>query len=193
MNNQSKFNSVGPVAYFLTFSTYGSRFHGDDRGSVDRRFHNIPGTPYLKPNETLVNYERNLCKQFPVAFNPAQRKSVEHTIREVCKHNKWTLHAVNARTKHVHVVLTAIKRPELVMNSLKSWCTRKLRENGLLSDEIKPWSRHGSTRYLWDERALYYACRYVIVFQDDKPGMVREEALPNGRATGCIGNPRLDC
>jgi hypothetical protein len=36
-----------PLAYFITFSTYGSWLHGEEKGSVDRA-HNLPGTPYLE-------------------------------------------------------------------------------------------------------------------------------------------------
>lgn len=180
MNNRN-FNPLGPIAYFLTFGTYGSWFHGDERGSVDRKINNIPGTPYLKPNKHLEDAEKNRCKQQPVRFNRQQRKTIEKTITDVCVHNTWMLHAVNARTEHVHVVVTAMKPPEPVMNSMKSWCTRILRKSGLLSDDIKPWSRHGSTRYIWDERSLYDVCRYVIEFQDDKPGW--EEPLLDSRGS----------
>ena len=183
MNNQKTFNSIGPMAYFLTFHTYGSWFHGEEQGSVNRKLLNIPGTPFIKSNEELANNERNSCKQSPVILNWKQRKLIEQTISDVCGYNRWILHAVNARMEHVHVVLTAIKQPDAVMNSLKAWCTRKLRENQLLSDKIKPWSRHGSTRYLWEENALHDVCRYVSEFQDDKPGMVHQEALLNRRAS----------
>jgi REP element-mobilizing transposase RayT len=183
MNNQSNFNSIGPMAYFLTFNAYGSWFHGDESGSIDRLQNNIPGTPLVEPNKKLEDCEKQACKQPPFYFNWQQRKSIENIITEVCVYNKWIVHAVNARTEHVHVVVTAIKPPEIVMNSFKSWCTRKLRESGLLEDDIKPWSRHGSTRYLWDEKSLHDACRYVVEFQDDRPGFVHEEALPYGQAS----------
>jgi REP element-mobilizing transposase RayT len=181
MNEESNFNSMGPMAYFLTFNTYGSWFHGDENGSVNRQC-NIPGTPLLRPNKKLENYELSECKHAPVQFNWQQRKLIEKIIRDVCDHNKWILHAVNARTEHVHVVVTALKSPEIVMNSFKSWCTRRLRENQLLSTGIKPWSRHGSTRYLWNEKAVNDVYRYVIEFQDDKPCFANEGALPYGRA-----------
>jgi hypothetical protein len=35
-----------PLAYFITFSCYGSRMHGADDGSVDVA-HNQPGTAFL--------------------------------------------------------------------------------------------------------------------------------------------------
>jgi REP element-mobilizing transposase RayT len=183
MNDQHTFNSIRPVAYFLTFNTYGSWFHGDENGSVNRRQNNIPNTPVLKLNKKLECYEKRNCKQESVRFNWQQRKLIEKIITEVCEYNRWILHSANARTEHVHVVVTALKSPEIVMNCFKSWCTRRLREHQLLPLDIRPWSRHGSTRYLWDEKALHDACRYVTEFQDDKPGIVHEDALPLGRAS----------
>jgi len=72
------------------------------------------------------------------------------------------LHALNARTNHVHVVVSADRSPERVMNALKSWSTRRMVETGCLPSGIKPWTRHGSTRYLWKDSDLRDACRYVL-------------------------------
>jgi REP element-mobilizing transposase RayT len=165
-NYSHTYNPVGPVAYFITFHTYGTWFHGDDRGSINRKGNNTPGSPMIAPDPQLEKIERSRLKHPPVKINPEQCKIIDSTIREVIAHNKWMLHALNVRTEHVHLVLTANKRPELVMNSLKSWCTRRLRENGLLSAKTEPWSRHGSTRYLWDERELRDAMNYVLYGQD---------------------------
>jgi hypothetical protein len=41
--------SAAPLAYLITFNTYGSWLHGDRRGSVDR-FHNRYGTPRVGAN-----------------------------------------------------------------------------------------------------------------------------------------------
>ena len=87
-------------------------------------------------------------------------------VREVVLHNGWLFHAVNARTQHVHIVISAHKKPEQIMNSLKSWCTRRMRAAGLWSSEHTPWARHGSTRYLWDEKDVRDAANYVLNCQD---------------------------
>jgi REP element-mobilizing transposase RayT len=100
-------------------------------------------------------------KQPVQRLSPAQRAVVDRTVREVLTHNGWQLHSLRVMTEHVHVVLSAAKKPDEVMDSLKSWCTRRLREEGLLESTIRPWSRHGSTRYLWDEEAVRDACAYV--------------------------------
>jgi hypothetical protein len=62
----------------------------------------------------------------------------------------------------VHVVVTASATPERVMNDLKSWTTRRLVEAGVFQKGAKGWSRHGGTRYVWDELALHEVCEYVM-------------------------------
>ncbi len=69
--------------------------------------------------------------------------------------------AANVRTNHVHVVVAGAETPERMMTAFKAWSTRRMREAGLVA-EGSPWSRHGSTRYLWDETELADAVAYVM-------------------------------
>ena len=92
--------------YFLTYHTYGTWLHGDERRSVDRR-HNIPETETLSPDPGRLAAARELLKHEPTLLDTRRRQIVEATIREVCAHRGWHLHAVNVRTNHVHVVITA--------------------------------------------------------------------------------------
>jgi REP element-mobilizing transposase RayT len=164
-SSRHNYNPIGPAAYFLTFHTYGTWLHGDERGSIDRKGDNIPGSPIIPTDPSRVKFEKSLLKQPPVTFTPSQRRFIDSTIRNVCDFNNWILHAVNVRTQHIHVVITAQKSPESIVNSFKSWCTRKMRENGLWKNEHSPWSRHGSTRYLWNEKAVDDASEYVLYRQ----------------------------
>ncbi len=99
-------------------------------------------------------------------LNRPQRQVCDSAIRERCEFAGWPLWAVNVRTNHVHVVLSASEAPEQVMTSLKAWCTRALREHGL-PPGLVVWSRHGSTRRLWNEQAIEDASLYVREMQDD--------------------------
>lgn len=181
LNYTHKYNPNGPAGYFLTFHTYGTWFHGDKRGSTGRKGHNIPGTPMKSPDPALMKLQKTRLKQPPVTFNISQRKSINSTIKQVAAYNNWMLHALNVRTEHVHVVITASKLPEPIMNSLKSWCTRRMREKGLWDGKHSPWSRHGSARYLWNEKEIRNACNYVLFGQVKEP-------LPNGRGSACRGS-----
>jgi REP element-mobilizing transposase RayT len=160
-----EFNNI-PLAYFITFCTYGSWLHGDPRGSVDR-LHNVYGTPRLPPNKFRQKYERRLLKIPPVRLTPRQRKAVELAIKETCKHRKWVMWAVNARTNHVHAVITANKEPELVLNALKANATRKLREEGLWKSKNRPWAKGGSKPRLWTHKELIAAIDYVLYDQGE--------------------------
>jgi len=159
-----------PLAYLITFTTYGTWLHGDPRGSVDRE-HNVWGTPFLDPDRARQAAEnRRLCHP-PVRLDAQGRTAVERTILEVCAHRGWTVHALNVRTNHVHLVVSAPQPAGQVMNCLKSWAARRLREAGLTSAKGKVWTRHGSTRYLWRLREVAAACRYVTEGQGrDLPG-----------------------
>lgn len=150
-----------PLAYFITFRTYGSLLHGDDRSSVDRH-RNEHGGPSIAPDPDLEAEPRRRLKQAPVTLSQRQRQVIDLTVRAVCQHRGWMLHAINARTTHVHLVVTAPAPPEQVMNAMKSWCTRRLGEFGLLPDGGRVWSRHGSTKHVWDKAGLLETCDYVL-------------------------------
>ncbi len=149
-----------PLAYLITFPTCGTWLHGDARGSVDRD-HNIPGTPMLDEDEQRRSKEQRRLKRPHVLLDARRRAIVHRTILEVADHRDWTVHTLNVRTNHVRVVVGAPETPERVMNTLKSWSTRRMVEAGVLAPGTKAWVRHGSTRYLWRPDQLEAACQYV--------------------------------
>ena len=158
--------NVFPLAYLITFRTYGSWMHGEDRGSVDRK-HNIYGTPRLGANRYRKQAETRLLKHPPVLLNILQRRTVELAVREVCRFHRYDLLAVNARTNHVHTVISAACMPEPILDALKAYATRKLRCEGLIPTTTKPWARHGSTRYLWKDEQVDKAVAYVMCDQGE--------------------------
>ena len=147
--------------YLITFSCYGHWLHGDERASIDRN-HNKIGTPFVKPNRQRHEFELSQMSQPPIIFNEEQRLLVEKTIREVCEYKAWELLAINVRTNHVHIVVTADVPPENVMNYYKRYASRKLHDVGMFSRNMKIWSRHGSTRYLNHEESIQNTIRYVV-------------------------------
>jgi len=151
------------LAYFLTWRTYGTWLHGDDRGSVDRE-HNTHGAPLLRPEPAHLERNRGRMNERPVVLDDEQRREVDAAIRDRCRAAGWEMLALNVRTNHVHVVVGGSQPPEQVMVSLKAWATRRLRERGL-APPGKTWARHGSTRYVWDEAGLENVCTYVTDLQ----------------------------
>jgi hypothetical protein len=142
-----------PQAYLITFRCYGTWLHGDERGSVDRD-HNVYDTPFLSREEQREGEERRRLKQAPVELNAAQREAVDKAIREVCEHRGWLLRAINVRTNHVHVVISARCKSQKVLNDFKAYATRGMRNVGVWESGISPWAMRGSRRYLWTLRQV---------------------------------------
>ncbi|SRR5712692_336478 len=155
-----------PLAYLITFRCYGTWVHGDERGSMDRKT-NVYGTPKIPPNIRLQTSDTKQLKHPPVKLDARRRRVVESAVREVCDHRRYILQAINARTNHVHTVVTAMRPPEPVLDAFKSYSTRALRKAGLIAAGVKPWIRHGSTIYLWKERDVAKAIEYVMLSQGD--------------------------
>ncbi len=180
-----------PLAYFITFTTYGTWLHGRDPGSVDRK-HNTPATPFLPVNREVEESRREAMRQEPYLLDEARRGMVLRTILEVANHRRWALWAVHVRTNHIHIVVTAspiraesvsagihaenvraesvsagiphpsTPKPEKVMNDFKAWASRRLGEAFNEPMDRERWTRHGSTRWLNTQVSLQQAIAYVV-------------------------------
>ncbi len=95
-----------PLAYLITFRTYGTWLPGDERGSIDK-YHNRYGSPRAVASEERENTQASRLKSAPFLLNAAARKQVEDAIREVCRHRGWIIIAIHVRTNHVHIVIAA--------------------------------------------------------------------------------------
>jgi len=156
-----------PLAYFITFTTYGTWLRGRAPGSVDRQ-HNIPGTPFLPADADVEKAQRRLLRQEPYLLDPERRSVVLQTILDVAKHRQWQLWAVHVRSNHVHIVVTAPDKPEKVMADFKAWASRRLREAFRESADRDRWTQHGSTIYLNSQDALDAKVAYTVDEQGDK-------------------------
>ena len=107
-------------------------------------------------------------KADPFVLDAKGRKVVETAIREVCQIRNYVLFGLNVRTNHAHVVVSNSGKPERMMDSFKAYSTKALRAAGLIDNDRKPWSRHGSTRYLWTEEHIVIAVDYVVNGQGDE-------------------------
>jgi REP element-mobilizing transposase RayT len=159
-----------PLAYHLTWTTYGTWLQGDERGWVKK------GTSGIQePDSRCQEHCQQLLKTLPVTLDPQQRLLVQATIEAHCHHRGWKLHAVNVRSNHVHIVVTAAMEPDSVMGQFKAWCSRRLNEHerGLrrssdpsLALGAKRWWTHGGwKKRVDDEDYLLNAIRYVVELQ----------------------------
>ena len=149
-----------PLAYFLTWTTYGTWLHGDGRGSVDRS-NAAAGLDYHAPNPAWQAASHRRMKAPGVVLSSRQRELVEQAVREHAAHKGWRILALTCRSNHVHLVVTADgTAAERVMTEMKAYATRTLRAEGEATAE-RLWTRHGSTRYLRAPASLHAAMRYV--------------------------------
>jgi len=155
-------------AFLITFRCYGTWLHGDERGSVDRRYYNRFGTPKIAPNVENLRRKAGQMKHDSFLLGAAERRIVETAIREVCRVRGYGLLGLNVRTNHVHLVVTNSAKPERMMDSFKAYATKALRAAGLVNKDGKQWSRHGSTRYLWTDDHIVAAVDYVVNGQGDE-------------------------
>src|SRR5688500_1261457 len=89
-----------PMAWFSTWTTYGSWLHGDARGSFRDR-------TYLPPDPALQEANRSAMTGDVVYLTDRQRALVDAALVNECRAQGWQLHAHNVRTNHVHVVVSA--------------------------------------------------------------------------------------
>src|SRR5262245_48578581 len=111
-----------PLAYFLTWATYGTWLPGDERGWVKYGYGWQLPDP-IRKLEAEARMTEEAC-----ILDPEQRRLVENTIANHCRIRGWQLHAVNCRTNHLHVVVSAARDADTVREQFKAWCTRKLKE-----------------------------------------------------------------
>jgi REP element-mobilizing transposase RayT len=152
------------LAYHIIWTTYGTWLPGDARGWLKK---NTPGIQ--EPDPQRERQAREHMAQQAVLLTLPQRALVERTIRDHCRIRKWSLHAVSARSNHVHVVVTADHDPDDVMGQFKAWCSRKLSDAAGLKSAVavgagrRRWFTEGGDKEVIEREAyLQNAIRYVL-------------------------------
>jgi REP element-mobilizing transposase RayT len=152
------------LAYFITFSTFGTHLPGDPRGYADRRL-NLFGTPFPEPSVSRLTFSRRICSDSSVKLNESERTIVCETICRVSELRGWLVWALHVRSNHIHGVVAARVPPSTILRDWKAYASREL--NQLDGRITKRWARHGSTRYLWKPEHLAAAMRYVLEEQGE--------------------------
>lgn len=112
-----------PLGFFLTWVTYGTWLPGDARGWVEYQ-HGWQLPDPIRELESMAVMTEDACR-----LNEEQRLAVQEQLAETCQHRRWHLHAMNCRSNHVHVVVSATAtRPKKIRGDLKAWATRRLKE-----------------------------------------------------------------
>jgi REP element-mobilizing transposase RayT len=158
---EREFNPGDPIAYFITWTCYGTWLPRDERGWWRK------GGEWRPANELFREMAAAEMKETPFALSLDDRNLVEQTIAKHCEVRGWILHAVQARSNHVHVVVTAPDyKAEIVRDQFKAWCTRKLKPTHPGRERF--WTEGGSRRSINHEDDLEAAIIYVNEAQDRK-------------------------
>jgi len=154
-----------PIAFFFTWSTYGTWLPGDARGWVEyRKGFRLPDP--IRELEAAASMSEDACW-----LTPEQRNEVNLQVAETCQHKGWTLYAVNCRSNHTHAVISASATPKTMRGQLKAWCSRRLNDYQRLHPppDLRTiwWADRGSIRWIYDDDGLEAATLYVRDGQDD--------------------------
>jgi REP element-mobilizing transposase RayT len=153
-----------PLGCFLTFTTYGTWLHGDERGSVDRK-EKMANRKRIPHNPRLLKLRQDQLRYPPLTLDASMRKIVREAIEGYCKFKGWNLTAINVRTNHVHCVILSGEKSATILNGIKARATRLLREAGLVLPKRPVWTEGGNRRPIKDEAGLAGANTYVAVGQ----------------------------
>ncbi len=150
------------IAFFHTWTTYGTWLPGDERCWFKR------GRGLQLPDPRREFEAALLMTEDALVLDEEQRRIVEATVADHCRIRHWELHVVNCRTNHVHVVVTADRKIEEVRQQFQAWCSRKLKEHqrarcgpNAASMREQWWTERGWDLYLDDEECLAGAVEYV--------------------------------
>lgn len=151
------------LAYFITFTTYGTWLHGSakGKGSVDSE-HNVYGTPFVAPDAERECAARAAMVQPPYVMSAAERDIVCRAIVELAKERGWKLWALHVRSNHVHAVVSSERDPGRIMSDMKGRASRELTAAGFDNVNRRRWTRHGSTKHLFHEQEVEAKIRYTL-------------------------------
>ena len=139
-----------PLAYHITFGTYGTRLHGDPRGTVDRSM-NHPGDPIIGADPAWWEMERKKLKYDPVILTHEQMRHAEFVMPEICLRGGWQFRTGAGGPDHVHALLTADADGDAVRKWLKRWLGEKLSERWEWPEGATWWAEGGSVRWVWND------------------------------------------
>lgn len=149
-----------PIAYHITFGTYGTRLHGDPRGTVDRA-HNRPGEPIVGADLRRWEREHERLRFAPIELTQEQMIFAESVVPAICTRGRWTHHTSAAGPDHVHVLLTSTADGAAVRKWLKRWLGEVMSSRWPLPPGATWWAECGSVKWVWDDHYFRRASDYV--------------------------------
>jgi REP element-mobilizing transposase RayT len=159
-DNRMPADPTFPLAYHITWGTYDTRLHGDDRGTVDRE-QNKPGDPIIGKDEDWQFMGTHLLRFPPRALTSDQRLHLESIISSICVRGNWKFLTTAAASDHVHTMVAAAVDGKDIRKWLKRWLSESLSKKWSLLPEQVWWSECGSVKWIWTEDYYYSVLNYI--------------------------------
>ena len=145
-----------PYAYFITFTTRGSRLHGCVKGSVNRK------GEYIGINSNWEGFDKSEMKNPPIVLSTNQRQIVHDALKSHCEKNRLILHIVAVQSNHVHILISANNYTlDYVATALKAAATNALHKSGEFEKSVKIWTRKASKRYVFNDEEYLNVYDYI--------------------------------
>jgi REP element-mobilizing transposase RayT len=130
-----------------------------------------------QPQPVLEDWCKGRMKEKAVLLSLEHREAVEEVIREHAEHRGWELHAVSARSNHVHVAVTVVPKPgnqeyrvadgvKRVRDQFKANATRVLRQDENPIRNEKVWTKGGDIQFIDTDDDLEQVVIYISEAQD---------------------------
>ena len=144
------------IAFFSTWTTYGTWLPGDERGWFQSK------RGWREPDQRRAFSAALRMTADAVVLTEVQRRLVEAVIAEHATFRGWELHAVNCRTNNAHVVVSASDRSiEVPREQFKAWTNRRLKERSG-GERVDWWTERGWDVYIDDPEELAAVVQYVL-------------------------------
>lgn len=148
-----------PLAFFITWPTYGTWLPGDQRGWVE--YHH----GWRLPSSDLEKLCKTKMTESQCLLSVAEREIVVAQVSETCDYRGWQLFAVDCRSNHAHIVIgVSDTNPKKIRIDIKAWCTRRLKEKSN-PNRRNWWAERGSIRWIWNRQSLVKVVEYVGLAQ----------------------------
>ena len=156
----------GRTVWHITFGTYGSRLHGSDEPTVDRK-HNTPGQPFIYRDDDRLNRERSNMRGPAIYLTQPQRQTIQNALPALCAQCGWTHHTSAAPPQpdndHVHILLDAdpSANPKVIRKLIKRLTTQTLNQSFTRPVNTPWWAEGGSTKPVKDAAYFNNVIHYI--------------------------------
>ena len=152
-----------PIAYHITFGTYGTRLHGDERGTIHRS-ENKPGDPIIGSDPGWWSQERGILRFEPVVLDRSKMLHAESLATAICDRGGWKCLNCAAGPDHFHLLVRCDKRRaegEAIRKWFKRWLGEGMSARWPLPEGATWWSEGGSVRWVWTRAYFDHVFDYL--------------------------------